>query len=523
MSYITHDLVQGSPEWHAFRTQHFAASEAPAMMGVSPYKTRSQLLAEKASGVAPEVDAMTQRRFDAGHRFEALARPLAEAFIGDDLYPVTVSEGKLSASLDGLTMDGETVWEHKTLNQGILNDHSAGEFAIHHRIQMEQQLMLTGAKQCLFTATSWDENGSLLEEVRLMYTPDMKLRNALLQGWAQFAIDMENYVPPEIIEKPKAETIMAFPALAIQIRGEVTTSNLPAFREAATAFIAQISTDLKTDEDFAQAEATVKFCKAAEDDLDAAKKAAIGQTASIDELMRTIDHIQGQLRDKRLVLDKLVKTEKEAIRQRICLDAANAFRQHVLALEKEIAPLRLEATPPDLAGAIKNKRTMASLHDAVKTSLAQAIIAADALSLEIRCKQAFYQIEAVQHRFLFADMQQIIGKPLEDFKLLVSSRIAAHNTAEADKLEAERKRIQAEEEAKARAKIEEEATAKQKAEQEDARIKAEAEAARVKREQEIIDQAAEKAQQADHIVHTGKVVQIDQATTVIQHQRRVSR
>ena len=103
---ITHELAQGSPEWHAHRAQHFNASDAPAMMGCSPYKTRAQLVRELATGVAAEVDAATQRRFDAGHRFEELARPLAEQIIGEELYPCVGTDGKLSASFDGLTMDG---------------------------------------------------------------------------------------------------------------------------------------------------------------------------------------------------------------------------------------------------------------------------------------------------------------------------------------------------------------------------------------------------------------------------------
>ena len=47
--------------------------------------------------VTPEVDAGTQRLFDAGHRFEALARPRAEALVGEDLSP-------LSGTVDASTM-----------------------------------------------------------------------------------------------------------------------------------------------------------------------------------------------------------------------------------------------------------------------------------------------------------------------------------------------------------------------------------------------------------------------------------
>ena len=36
---ITHDLIQGSPEWHAHRAAHFNASDTPAMMGVSDRKS----------------------------------------------------------------------------------------------------------------------------------------------------------------------------------------------------------------------------------------------------------------------------------------------------------------------------------------------------------------------------------------------------------------------------------------------------------------------------------------------------
>jgi predicted phage-related endonuclease len=78
-----------------------------------------RLLHALHTGLRPEVDAATQRRFDDGHRYEALARPVAERIIGDDLYPVVGSEGRLSASFDGLTMDESTAFEHKSLNDEL--------------------------------------------------------------------------------------------------------------------------------------------------------------------------------------------------------------------------------------------------------------------------------------------------------------------------------------------------------------------------------------------------------------------
>ena len=72
------------------------------MLGVSQYKTRTELLHEIATGIVDaEIDEAALRRFADGHRFEALARPLAEEIIGDSLSPVDGVEGKLSASFDG--------------------------------------------------------------------------------------------------------------------------------------------------------------------------------------------------------------------------------------------------------------------------------------------------------------------------------------------------------------------------------------------------------------------------------------
>ena len=79
------ELVQGTQEWHVHRAQHFNASDAPAMLGCSPYKSRSQLVREIATGISADVDAATRERFDTGHRAESLARPLAEKIIGDVL------------------------------------------------------------------------------------------------------------------------------------------------------------------------------------------------------------------------------------------------------------------------------------------------------------------------------------------------------------------------------------------------------------------------------------------------------
>ncbi|MGL4479810.1 MAG: lambda-exonuclease family protein, partial [Aeromonas veronii] len=199
----TMQLQQGTAEWHAHRSKSFNASEAAAMLGLSPYKSRAELLREKATGIVPDVDPNTQARFDRGHEYEAAARELAEEIVGSELYPMVFSaevDGlPLSASTDGITMLEDVTWEHKTLNQDLAAALDAGRIPEEYEPQMEQGLMLTGAEKCLFMAS----NGNKETMLYAWYESKPAVRARLLAGWKQFAEDLANYqhvsIPDELI------------------------------------------------------------------------------------------------------------------------------------------------------------------------------------------------------------------------------------------------------------------------------------------------------------------------------------
>ena len=113
---LIHNVPQGSPEWLSLRSSYFTASEAPAMMGASKYQSRTELLAQKKTGIVPEVSPAQQKLFDRGHETEALARAIIEAQIGEDLFPVVATEGNLLASVDGMDMLGNVLFEHKPVS-----------------------------------------------------------------------------------------------------------------------------------------------------------------------------------------------------------------------------------------------------------------------------------------------------------------------------------------------------------------------------------------------------------------------
>lgn len=430
-------LMQGTPEWHAHRRNHFNASDAPAMMNCSPYKSRADLIREVATGVVPEIDPATQRRFDNGHRFEALARPLAEKIIGEELAPVVGVLGKYSASFDGITLLDDIAFEHKTLSKRLIDVMADGcegaDLPEDYRIQMEHQAMVSGTvERILFMASNWSADGTLLEERHCWYYPDPALRERIVAGWAQFEADVAAYVPAEpAAPKAVAKAIEALPALVIRVEGRVLSSNLDAYREAAEARIAAVKTELVTDQDFADAEATAKHFKEGADQLKLAKQQAQSEAASIDQVFRAVDHIVGLLDQKRLQLERMVKDEKERRRGEIVSEGAQALRAHITSLNDRLGKPLMPTVLADFVGVIKGKKNLDSMRDAVSAELARAKIEASAVADKIDAN--LKTIAAAGHDFLFADMATLVLKAPDDLALVVKSRVDAHTAAEAAK------------------------------------------------------------------------------------------
>lgn len=451
-----HTLIQQSPEWHAYRDQCDNASDAPAMMGESPYKKRSDLIRERATGAVSEIDASTQARFDDGRRFEELARPLAEEILGEDLYPVVGSLGRLSASFDGVTMAHDIAWEHKTLNADIRKAKTAADLGLHLRIQMEQQLAVSGATKCLFTATKWDQSGNLIEKRELWYEPDLELRARIIAGWEQFALDVAAYQHVEVLPAVTADAVLALPSLSIRVLGEMSLqSNLPEFGVRLKAFIADIVTEPKTDQDFANAENAIKILKAAEEALDQAEAAALAQTVSIDEMRKVKQMYFDLSRDTRLMMEKVVKIRKETIRIEILAKAKSEADSYIANLNSLIGKPYMPAIAHDFPGVMKSQKTVTSLQNKVDTELAQFKVRADAVFKTIMFNITTLRELAPEYPFLFADSAQIVLKATDDCTSLIKVRIAEHKEAEAKRLAAETARIAEQERIKAEAKVRE--------------------------------------------------------------------
>lgn len=477
----TVDLIQGTREWHAHRRQHWNASDAPAMLGSSPYKSRTDLLREYATGISPEVDPVTQKRFDDGHCFEALARAEAERIVGEELFPCIGVSGRYSASFDGLTMLGETAWEHKSLNARLIRAFAAIRLAgdtqkavLEHlpedyRAQMEHQLLVSGADRALFTASQWQDE-ILVDHRYCWYESDPEMRERIQQGWAQFERDLEAFKPEQEAPKPIGKTPESLPYLHIEARGMVTVSNLGEFKDHAMAVLGGIKRELTTDEDFADAESTVKWCKGVEDRLESAKAGVLGQMADVDAVCRTIDDIAAETRRVRLELDKLVKSEKERRKEALVRDGVESVRAHYAEINAGLQEFAI-GIPASLAGeigaSIKGLKTLASMKAAIDSAVATAKIAAS--STAGRVAQNGLLLREAGNPHLFADAVTLAHtKSPDDLRNLIATRIADAQRREEERLERERQRIRAEEEARARKAAEDEERARKEVERREA-------------------------------------------------------
>lgn len=456
------NLIQGTPEWHAHRAEHLNASEAPIMLGEFPNISRAELLKVRATGVAQEISWFLQQIFDNGHQFEALARPMAEKIVGEDLYPCVGVQGKLSASFDGLTLLEDTAFEHKTLNatlRACMTPDCAGtDLPLYHQIQMEQQCMVSQAQRVLFMASEWKqdpqtEEWQLVEERHCWYYPNPELRARIVPGWEQFEADVCAYQVVPVAEPVVGKAPDQLPALRIELQGMVTASNLGDFRAHAMAVLGGINRDLQTDSDFADAEQTVKWAKAVEEKLDAAKAHALSQTADIDAMFRTVDDVKAETRRIRLELEKLVGKRKDERRIEIVQAGRNNVQDHYDQINASMGQHAIvfpaQAVTAELGASIKGKKSFSSMEDAVSTTAANIKIAASQLAERIRVNVGILNEHAL-HATLFADRVQLCAtKAPDDLRNLVAARIGAHQQAEQQRLDDERARIRKEEEDRA--------------------------------------------------------------------------
>ena len=454
------DLVQGSDEWLAARKKYFTASEAPAMMGESKYISRTQLLDHK-KGWTTEVDDFTKKLFAKGHAAEEAARPTAEGILDEELYPVVgVLEGtKFLASFDGLTMMEDVAFEHKLFAKQLAENVLNNVLEPNYYWQLEHQLLVSGAEKVIFVVSDGTEENMK----HMFYESVPERREALISGWVQFDKDLAVHEPQAKTEKVVAEEVTALPAIRYEMNGLSLVSNLDEFKSQSDALVELSKKPLETDQDFANAESRQKVFTKAEADIKALADRVLGEVADIDAFTKDLRYIGEQIRQARLAEGKQIKSRKEEIKNSIWKTAESEISVYRHKLNTEIKAYIPEPSV-SVSDAMKGKKTVDSLKDAADTAVAQIKIESSAYADVARANIETLKRYAEDYKMLFSDWKDIAFKDTDDFTALVKVRIADHKEQEQKRLDAERERIRAEEQAKAQREAEEKARQERQAE-----------------------------------------------------------
>lgn len=443
-------LQPNTPEWLEARKNFDCSSDAAMVLGADENRMRSDGVRAFAIGDVKEFSEWEQKNLlDKGHEVEALARAIVEEEVGEMITPVVICNdaGAKLASLDGATIMFDTVMEHKarkaTLIAYIL-EHN--DLPPHNWPQCEHILHASDdeIKSIKFIVSDGTrENRTILE-----YVSHPKRRKALLAAWVQFRVDVKEYQHVEIAPKAIGTALRPLPQLAVVVMGAVERSNFPEFKAGALAMIKAIPTELKTDQDFADASSAVKWLDAGEKQCEAVKQMVLAGASSINEVMMGLDEIRETMRQKRLPLNSLIETRKSAIRAEIAQEGRESLRKYMKTLDATVDGWMPEIEE-SIGDRMSSKRTVATLRNAMETEVARVKALMTETAERIAASRTIIAA-ASEHAFLFNDARQLCqDNDTETVRVIVSARIIEHQRKEELRFEAERERIRLEEQAKA--------------------------------------------------------------------------
>ena len=438
---ITYHVTQGTQEWLDLRTKFHTASEANSMMGCSSYMSRTQLLDQKKSGIVAESTSYEKKLFAIGHKTEDMARPLVQDLIDDDLFQLVASKDDLLASFDGITLMGDIGFEHKIWNEKLAESVRNGQVPESHVWQLEQQLYVSGAEKIIFVVS----DGTSEKFAYCWYESNPVKRKQLLAGWEKFNLDLKTHIVGEQkLEGNSPEELMQ---LSIHVTGSVTDSNLDIFELNALETIDNINTELESDQDFADAEKDVKWCKSAETAITNAKESILAQTADISAILTVLDNMSDKARSKRLTLEKLVKSQKENIKKLAITEGINEILEHIQAQKYQVNIAYCLDT------AIKNKKTLSSIKESIFLEVTRTKAAIDIAIDKIENGINYINDNSEGYEFLFSDKQQLaesysdefladeVQKRIESYKQEIAKNLEAESQLNKSKAEAEAARL----------------------------------------------------------------------------------
>ncbi len=137
-------MEQNTKEWLDLRKNHIGASDAPIIMGVSPWRTPYQLWQEKLGLGESQTETQAMRY---GKQMEEPARQAYEKYTGNLVCPEVIfhpTKKFMMASLDGLSFDRSIAVEIKNSNSEDHRIAKDGKVPEKYYPQVQHQLACLG-------------------------------------------------------------------------------------------------------------------------------------------------------------------------------------------------------------------------------------------------------------------------------------------------------------------------------------------------------------------------------------------
>lgn len=188
-------MEQNSTDWLKWRASGLGSSDAPVIMGVSPYMTRYELWELKSGRKETKGGNWATRR---GHRLEPQARAHIEFVTGLEFTPVLCQHPTfpwLRASLDGYNKETNTILEIKCPGA---DDHAmAREGNVPHKYlpQLQHQLFVTGAHKVLYFSFTEADNATVF-----VYPDESYLVKYFIMA-SDFWEGVEKDIPPQLVDR----------------------------------------------------------------------------------------------------------------------------------------------------------------------------------------------------------------------------------------------------------------------------------------------------------------------------------
>lgn len=184
--------IQGSLEWLDYRRTRIGASDASAIMGVSPWCTAFQLWQRKLGLIADQFVSPSMKR---GTELEPVVRALYIKATGNVVMPAVVEHPEypyIFASLDGFNDEGVVV-EIKTANKIDHEKAAARQIPEKYLPQVMHQMAVTGAEYVDYVSFC---PGSTNEFICFRVDRDEDYINKLIEAEKEFYLCMINKVAP---------------------------------------------------------------------------------------------------------------------------------------------------------------------------------------------------------------------------------------------------------------------------------------------------------------------------------------